>query len=215
MFTIFDFRFLIFDWIRRKTFTDFKVRCGASVLIQSKIANQKSKIHNGEIMSWQIGTGVDQQAPDFRLKDGEEREWRLSEQRGQVVVLLFYPGDETPVCTRQLCSVRDRWTDYVATGAQVIGISTDTMESHRKFAENRDLPLRLLSDADGTVSKLYKVRSWLPGRSARAVIVIDAHGVIRYRKVEPLSLFRPKDDAIIAAIHAAQYDNLAARTKSA
>ena len=166
-------------------------------------------------MSWQPGTEVDQQAPDFTLKDSEGKEWRLSGQRGQVVVLLFYPGDETPVCTRQLCSVRDRWTDYVETGAQVVGISTDTVESHHKFVENRDLPLRLLSDADGSVTRLYKVRSWLPGRSARAVIVIDAHGIIRYRKVEPLSLFRPNDDQIIAAIRAAQYDNVAARGTSA
>jgi peroxiredoxin Q/BCP len=166
-------------------------------------------------MSWQTGTKMDQQAPDFTLKDGEGREWRLTEQRGQVVVLLFYPGDETPICTRQLCSVRDRWTDYIATGAQVVGISTDTVESHRKFTEHRELPLRLLADEDGAVTKQYKVRSWLPGRSARAVVVIDAHGVIRYRKVEPLSLFRPKDNQIIAAIHAAQYDTLAARAESA
>lgn len=166
-------------------------------------------------MSWQIGTQVDQQAPDFTLKDGEGREWRLSGQRGKVVVLLFYPGDETPVCTRQLCSVRDRWNDYLATGAQVVGISTDTVESHRRFSENLGLPLLLLSDEGGAVTKQYKVRSWIPGRSARAVIVIDAHGVIRHRKVEPLSLFRPNDDQIIAAIRAAQYDNLAARGTSA
>jgi peroxiredoxin Q/BCP len=130
-------------------------------------------------------------------------------------VLLFYPGDETPVCTRQLCSVRDRWSDYIATGAQVVGISTDSIESHRKFAENRRLPLRLLSDAEGAVTKLFGVRSWIPGRSARAVVVIDAHGVIRHRKVEPLSLFRPNDDQIIGAIHSAQYDNAAARPESA
>lgn len=162
-------------------------------------------------MSRQVGTQVDQQAPDFTLKDGEGQEWKLSEQRGHVVVLLFYPGDETPVCTRQLCSVRDRWTDYVATGAEVVGISMNSVESHRKFTENRKLPLRLLSDADGAVTGLFDVRSWLPGRSARAVLVIDANGVIRHRKVEPLSLFRPNDDQIIAAIRAAQYDNVAAR----
>lgn len=166
-------------------------------------------------MSWQVGTEMDQQAPDFTLPDGEGREWRLSEQRGQVVVLLFYPGDATPVCTRQLCSVRDRWADYIATGAQVVGISTDSVESHREFAENRDLPLRLLSDADGAVTRLYRVRSWIPGRSARAVVVIDAHGVIRHRKVEPLSLFRPNDDQIITAIRAAQYDEVAARGSGA
>ncbi len=147
---------------------------------------------------------IGETAPDFILKDGEGRDWRLSEQRGRAVVLLFYPGDETPVCTRQLCSVRDRWEDYAETGAEVVGISTDSVESHKSFAENRKLPVRLLSDPEGTVVKSYGVGSWLPGRAARAVIVIDADGIIRYRKVQPLSLFRPKDDEIIEAVRAAQ-----------
>lgn len=143
-------------------------------------------------------------APDFTLKDGRGTDWRLSEQRGRVVVLLFYPGDETPVCTRQLCSVRDRWQDYAATGAEVVGISTDTVESHRKFAEHHGLPLRLLSDASGTVAKLYGATSWLPNRAARAVVVIDGAGLIRQHKVQPLSLFRPKDDEVLEAISSAQ-----------
>ena len=60
---------------------------------------------------------LNEPAPDFSLPDGNGQQWRLSDQRGKVVVLLFYPGDETPVCTKQLCSVRDRWEDYTATGA--------------------------------------------------------------------------------------------------
>ena len=94
-------------------------------------------------------------------------EWRLSDHRGKVVVLLFYPGDETPVCTRQMCSLRDRWDDYLATGAEVVGISSDSIESHKKFAAHHDLPLRLLSDSDGAVSRLYGARSLIPGRVAR------------------------------------------------
>jgi peroxiredoxin Q/BCP len=136
--------------------------------------------------------------------DGGGREWKLSARRGRVVVLLFYPGDETPVCTRQMCSVRDNWEAYRATGAEVVGISTDTVEKHRQFAENRNLPLRLLSDPSGEVSKLYGASSWLPGRSARAVVVVDADGVVRHHKVQPLSLFRPRDAEIIEAIRAAQ-----------
>ena len=132
------------------------------------------------------------------------QEWHLGDQRGKTVVLLFYPGDETPVCTRQLCSLRDRWKDYAASGAEVVGISTDTVESHRQFAEHHRLPLRLLADVGGHVSKTYNVTSWLPNRAARAVFVIDAQGIIRYRKIQPLSLFRPKDEEIIAAIRAAQ-----------
>jgi peroxiredoxin Q/BCP len=143
-------------------------------------------------------------APDFALKDGDGREWRLSDQRGKTVVLLFYPGDETPVCTRQMCSVRDNWEDYKATGAEVIGISTDTVEKHRQFAENRNLPLRLLSDPSGEVSKLYGASSWLPGRAARAVVVVDANGVVRHHKVQSLSIFRPRDAEVIEAINAAR-----------
>ncbi|HEX7333227.1 MAG TPA: peroxiredoxin [Pyrinomonadaceae bacterium] len=143
---------------------------------------------------------VNQPAPDFTLKDGNGDNWRLSDQRGKVVVLLFYPGDETPVCTRQMCSVRDRWDDYLATGAEVVGISSDSVESHKNFAEHHNLPLRLLSDSERAVAKLYGAESFIPGRVARAVFVIDGKGILRYRDVRPIGLFKPKDDATIAAI---------------
>lgn len=143
---------------------------------------------------------VNEAAPDFTLKDGNGDDWRLSDQRGKVVVLLFYPGDETPVCTRQMCSVRDRWDDYLATGAEVVGISSDSVESHKNFAQHHNLPLRLLSDSERTVAKLYGAESFIPGRVARAVFVIDGNGILRYRDVRPIGLFKPKDDATIAAI---------------
>jgi peroxiredoxin Q/BCP len=143
-------------------------------------------------------------APDFALQDGDGREWKLSAQRGRVVVLLFYPGDETPVCTRQMCSVRDNWEEYQRTGAEVVGVSTDSAESHKKFAERHSLPLRLLSDPERRVAELYGAKSWLPGRSARAVVVIDAEGLVRHNRAQPLSLFRPKDDEVLAAIRSAQ-----------
>ena len=143
---------------------------------------------------------VNEPAPDFTLKDGNGGNWRLSDQRGKVVVLLFYPGDETPVCTRQMCSVRDRWDDYLATGAEVVGISSDSVESHKNFAEHHNLPLRLLSDSERAVAKLYGAESFIPGRVALAVFVIDGKGILRYRDVRPIGLFKPKDDATIAAI---------------
>jgi peroxiredoxin Q/BCP len=146
-------------------------------------------------------TGND--APDFTLKDGDGSDWTLSDHLGKTVVLLFYPGDNTPVCTAQLCSVRDHWSDYHATGAEVVGISTDSVESHKGFAEKNELPLRLLSDPDRTVSSAYDMKSWLPGRNARGVVVIDKEGKIAYHKAQPLSLFRPADDDVLAAIKAA------------
>lgn len=155
-------------------------------------------------MSKQDSPQVGAPAPDFTLKDGSGNDWRLADKRGAVVVLLFYPGDETPICTRQMCSVRDRWEDYSATGAEVVGLSTDSVESHKKFAEHHELPLRLLSDTSGEVANLYGARSLIPGKVARSVFVIDANGVIRYRDVRPLGLFRPKDDEVIKAIREAQ-----------
>ena len=147
---------------------------------------------------------IGETAPDFTLKDGDGKDWTLSANRGKTVVLLFYPGDNTPVCTMQLCSVRDHWSEYQATGAEVIGISMDSVESHKGFAEKKQLPLTLLSDNKGDVTAKYDVRSWLPGRSARAVVVIDKEGNIAYRKVEPISLFKPSDADVLAAIRSAQ-----------
>jgi peroxiredoxin Q/BCP len=144
-----------------------------------------------------------EKANDFTLSDGGGNSWTLSDHLGKTVVLLFYPGDNTPVCTKQLCSVRDHWSEYQATGAEVIGISTNTVESHHGFAEKHSLPLRLLSDPDGKVSADYGMKSWLPGRAARGVVVIDKEGKIAYSKVQPLSLFRPKDDEVLQAVRSA------------
>lgn len=147
---------------------------------------------------------VGERAPDFTLKTGSGDDWSLSDQIGKVVVLLFYPGDNTPVCTKQLCSVRDNWEDYQKTGAEVVGVSTDTAESHKGFAEKYDLPLTLLSDEKGEVSEKFGMKSWLPGRSARGVVVIDKNGQVAHHQVQSLSLFRPKDDEVLAAIRKAE-----------
>lgn len=147
---------------------------------------------------------INDSASDFTLKDGDGSDWTLSDHRGKTVVLLFYPGDNTPICTAQMCSVRDHWSEYQATGAEVVGISTDTVESHDKFAEKHGLPLRLLSDADRKVSEQYDMKSWLPGRSARGVVVIDSEGKVAYHKAQPLSLFKPSDEEVLAAIKKAQ-----------
>jgi len=146
---------------------------------------------------------VNDTAPDFTLNDGDGEEWSLSDHMGKVVVLMFYPGDDTPVCTKEMCSVRDHWSDYQATGAEVVGISTDSVESHDKFSTKYDLPLRLLSDPDGKVRDLYGAKSILPGRTGRAEFVIDPTGKLTYKKIRPIGLFRPSDADMIAAIKAA------------
>lgn len=143
---------------------------------------------------------IGENALDFTLKDGDGNDWKLSERRGKTVVLLFYPGDNTPVCTKQMCSVRDNWEDYAKTGAEVVGISTDSAASHKDFSQKYDLPLTLLSDEKGEVVEKFNVKSWLPGRSARAVVVVDKNGVVRHHQVQSLSVFRPKDDEVLKAI---------------
>jgi peroxiredoxin len=97
--------------------------------------------------------------------------------------------------------MRDRWTDYQRTGAEVVAISVGAEESHKKFADRHGLPQQLLADERGEVTARYKVKSLLGG-SQRAVIVIYGPGVVRYRK-SVLPIFRPGDDEMIAAIQSA------------
>jgi peroxiredoxin Q/BCP len=143
---------------------------------------------------------IGEMAPDFTLKDGDGNNWTLSENLGKIIVLLFYPGDNTPVCTKQLCSVRDNWDNYKDTGAEIIGISTDSVESHKDFAEKHNFPFTLLADENGEVVEKYDAKSWLPGKSARAVTVIDKEGVVRSHQVQSLSVFRPSDEEVLKAI---------------
>jgi peroxiredoxin Q/BCP len=144
---------------------------------------------------------VGEAAPDFELKDNQGKSWRLSDQRGKVVALVFYPRDGTPVCTKQMCSMRDRWNDYESTGAEVAAISVGSVESHHRFAENHNLPQRLLADDRGEVTRAFGVSSLLGG-SQRAVIVIDPKGIIRYHK-SIFPFFRPSDNEEIEAIRSA------------
>lgn len=141
-----------------------------------------------------------EKAPDFVLQDFDGEDWKLSDHLGKTVVLLFYPADNSPVCTAQLCSVRDNWSEYQATGAEVVGISTDSVSSHKDFSDKNQLTLPLLADEKGEVTEKYGVKSWIPNRSARAVVVIDKEGIIRYHKIQTLSIFRPNDTEILEAI---------------
>lgn len=152
-------------------------------------------------MSNSIGSQVGQLAPEIELPDGNGETWRLGDQRGKTVVLLFYPGDETPVCTKQLCSVRDNWQQYLETGAEVVGINTDSIEKHRAFAANHQLPMRLLSDSGGKTVRAYDMKNLLGTR--RGIVIIGKDGVIRFRKVV-VPIFRPGDDEVLAAIREVQ-----------
>ncbi len=146
-------------------------------------------------------------APDFQLLTDRSRSWRLSESRGRVTVLLFYPQNETLVCTKQLCSVRDNWSDYLETKAEIVGISPGTPEAHREFSNSRRLPIPLLADPEREVTRMFG-KHWLwPINFTRAVVVIDAQGVIRNRDIM-LRAFRPLDEKLITDIYAARGDAL-------
>ena len=120
------------------------------------------------------------QAPDFSLSDQHGNSVSLSDFRGKKhVVLYFYPKDETPGCTREACGFRDRYEDFIAAGAEVIGVSADTIESHQKFASGRQLPFLLLSDPGNKVAKQYGVKASLFGLlPGRETFVISREGSI-------------------------------------
>jgi len=97
---------------------------------------------------------VGDNAPDFRLKDQHGRDVALSDHRGsKAVVLYFYPKDETPGCTKEACGFRDAYEDFVAAGAEVIGISGDAVDRHEAFAQHHRLPFTLLADEGNRVRK--------------------------------------------------------------
>lgn len=123
---------------------------------------------------------VGDQAPDFALPAQDGREVSLSELlRESSVVLYFYPKDDTPGCTTEACGFRDNYEVFKDAGAEVVGVSSDSVASHREFADKRRLPFILLSDKGGRVRKEYGVgRSF--GVPGRVTYVIDRDGVVRH-----------------------------------
>jgi thioredoxin-dependent peroxiredoxin len=120
-------------------------------------------------------------APNFELPDQNGRIVRLSQFRGQrPVVLYFYPKDDTSGCTAEACKFRDDSPGFEAAGAEIIGISDDSSESHARFAAKYKLPFTLLSDKGGGVRKLYGVKKTLGIIPGRVTFVIDKEGVVRH-----------------------------------
>jgi thioredoxin-dependent peroxiredoxin len=120
-------------------------------------------------------------APDFALPGTGGKTYRLSDYRGRRLILAFYPGDATAVCTKQFCSYRDQGDRLDALDAEVLGISSQSVESHEHWVKERELNVPLLADEDKAVAKAYGVAMGPMVR--RAIFVIDEEGVIRHRKV--------------------------------
>jgi peroxiredoxin Q/BCP len=125
---------------------------------------------------------VGTRAPSFELTGTGGRSYKLSDYYGTGVVLAFYPGDFTPVCTKQFCSYRDDGDRIEALGVPMLGISPQSVESHEKFATQHGLNVPLLSDPDKRTARSYGVLG--PGGFIRrAIFLVDGDGMIRYRHV--------------------------------
>lgn len=128
-------------------------------------------------MALQAGTP----APDFELPDQQGNRVRLSDYRGKrAVVVYFYPKDDTTGCTAEACAFRDETPAFQAAGAEIIGISDDSSESHTRFAAKYSLPFTLLSDKGGRVRKLFGVTRTFGIIPGRVTFVIDREGVVRH-----------------------------------
>lgn len=141
-------------------------------------------------------------APDFTLpgtSSAGQGDFTLSAERGHPVVIAFYPGDDTPVCTRQLCSYQDDLSLLTGLDAVLWGISTQDIASHERFAAKRGLSFPLLADVDGAVHKAYGLGSIL---NRRAVFVVDGTGRIAHAAVSRTGLTYEGADEIAAAIRA-------------
>ncbi len=138
-----------------------------------------------------LGEGIT--VPDFTLKTDDGSKFSLSDMRGKKVVLYFYPKDDTPGCTKEACSFRDDYSEIMASGAEVVGVSPDTVQSHDKFKGKYSLPFTLLSDPEHCVAEMFG--AWgekkMFGKTSMGIIrstfIIDEEGKIAkvFPKVKP------------------------------
>jgi peroxiredoxin len=142
-------------------------------------------------------------APDFELVAADGQRLALRDLRGAPVILAFYPADWSPVCGDQMGLYNEVLSEFERYGARLLGISVDGMWCHRAFTENRKLRFPLLADFEpkGAVAKRYGVYREQDGTTERALFVIDADGIIRWRYVSPIDV-NPGADGILEALDA-------------
>ena len=138
-----------------------------------------------------------QHAPDFELSNATGAPVKLSDYAGKkCVVLYFYPKDDTPGCTVEACSFRDAYEVFAEAGAEVIGVSSDSVSSHDAFAKKHRLPMTLLSDPGGKVRDQYGVKSTLGLFPGRVTYVIDKEGVVQHAFSSQLRFSKHVDEAL-------------------
>jgi thioredoxin-dependent peroxiredoxin len=130
------------------------------------------------MMKLKVGSKI----PQFVLPDQDGNNININDLTGKSnLVIYFYPKDDTPGCTAEACSFRDQFVDFKETGAEVIGISSDSVASHKKFAEKHNLPFRLLSDVNKQVRKAFGVPGDMLGLfPGRVTYVVDKQGIVRH-----------------------------------
>jgi mycoredoxin-dependent peroxiredoxin len=151
----------------------------------------------GAIMAISVG----QPAPDFSLRANDDKEYKLSDLKGKNVVLAFYPLDFSPVCTNEHMCFRDDLTQFQGLNAQVLGISVDSTWAHKAFAKQLDLQFPLLADfhPKGAVAEKYGLYLQERGIAARAVVVIDKEGIVRFVKQYDIPTV-PDTKEVVAAV---------------
>ena len=143
------------------------------------------------------GIQAGDKAPDFTLPSQSGDPVRLLDRLGErVVVLYFYPKDETPGCTKEACAFRDSHEVFTEAGAEVIGVSSDSVAKHAAFAGHHKLPFTLLSDEGGKVRKEYGVPSTLGLLAGRVTYVIDRAGTVRHVFNSQMNIGRHVNDAL-------------------
>jgi len=139
-------------------------------------------------------------APEFSLPNSNGEIVKLSDFRGQNVVLAFYPKDNTSVCTAQLCDYRDAWSDFNGSNATILAINTDSVESHKGFQEKYQFPFQLLSDPDRKVAKLYGAAMPIISIVKRAIFIIDKQGRIAFKKTELTPMTRRTSEELLTTL---------------
>lgn len=140
---------------------------------------------------------IGDEAPTFKALTQTGAPFSLDDYRGkQAVVLYFYPKDNTAVCTAEACAFRDAYEDFIAAGAVVVGVSSDSQESHQAFARQQRLPFILLADPENTLRGLYGVPKTLFILPGRVTYVIDRQGIVRYIFNAALASKKHVDEAL-------------------
>ncbi len=156
------------------------------------------------------GIIIGKPAPDFNLQD-HTGGFVVFKETIKVLpaMLVFYPGDFTPVCTSQLCEYRDNIDEFNAFGIRIFGISPNDVNSHANFVSEHSFPFVLLSDINNKVARQYGCNSlFMLGKVSRAVFLVNTKGIIIYRYVEPTILTRRKSSELIQVMHQLRDNNL-------